>query len=92
MVDTQGYQQIMASANRTKIAVEKEQWKLATQLWGITEGVIVNMTGNIDFYNILYKSKSGSNVKDINNNIEGKHSETFPFEVNVNCFRVCLYF
>ncbi|XP_043474711.1 retinoid-inducible serine carboxypeptidase-like [Leptopilina heterotoma] len=70
MVDTQGYQKIMASANRTKVAVEKEQWKLATQLWGITEGVILNMTGNIDFYNILYKSKSGSSVKDLNNNIE----------------------
>lgn len=74
MVDTEGYKQIMKYANKTKIAVEKEEWKLATQLWSATESVILNMTGNIDFYNILYKSRGRNYLKSIiySNKVEGK--------------------
>ncbi|XP_043286962.1 retinoid-inducible serine carboxypeptidase-like [Venturia canescens] len=55
MVDAQGYEKIEASAQLTKEAVENEQWTAATRLWSGTEGVIMRVTGNIDFYNILYK-------------------------------------
>ncbi|XP_051168676.1 retinoid-inducible serine carboxypeptidase-like [Leptopilina boulardi] len=84
MVDTEGYQQIMKSANKTKIAVEKGQWKLATQLWGVTEQVILDMTNNIDFYNILYKSTSRGYIKSkiLSNNVNDNYSfeDTFSDE------------
>ncbi|XP_033223608.1 retinoid-inducible serine carboxypeptidase-like [Belonocnema kinseyi] len=62
MVDTQGYQTIMKSANQTRAAVEAEEWELATELWSMTESIILNMTNNIDFYNILYKTKPSYNL------------------------------
>lgn len=62
MVDTEGYQRIEASAQLTKEAVESELWDEATRLWSRTERVIMQATGNIDFYNILYEM-SWNNLK-----------------------------
>lgn len=59
MVDTEGFQKIEAAAGETKSAVENEEWLKATQLWSYTEHVILQVTGNIDFYNILYKVSPG---------------------------------
>ena len=55
MVDTEGYKQIQASAEKTKKAIETGQWTTATTLWSTTENVIMRVTKNIDFYNILTK-------------------------------------
>ena len=65
MVDTQGYQEIMRIANFTKSAVEAKEWELATNLWSNTEGVILNLTNNIDFYNILSNVNSASSQSDL---------------------------
>ncbi|XP_051168677.1 retinoid-inducible serine carboxypeptidase-like [Leptopilina boulardi] len=68
MVDTEGYQQIMKSANKTKVAVEKEEWKLAFDLWMDTEQEIINVTKSISFNNIL--DKSSVNESTFSNDLE----------------------
>ncbi|XP_058805598.1 uncharacterized protein LOC131672414 [Phymastichus coffea] len=55
MVDTDGFERIRAMANRTRRAVEAAQWSLATSLWARTEAVVLQATGNVDFYNVLRK-------------------------------------
>ncbi|KAJ9580538.1 hypothetical protein L9F63_024284 [Diploptera punctata] len=55
MVDTDGYEAINEYAQKTKAALDAEDFERATTLWGQTEYVILDVTGNIDFYNILYK-------------------------------------
>ncbi|CAK9803362.1 Retinoid-inducible serine carboxypeptidase [Anthophora plagiata] len=55
MVDTDGFKKIEKAAMMTKNAVDLEQWRIATQAWSYTEGVISEVTNNIDFYNILTK-------------------------------------
>lgn len=59
MVDTEGYQEIHKWALKTKDAVDGGDWTTATTLWGQTENVILRVTGNIDFYNILTKVQGG---------------------------------
>ncbi|XP_043496527.1 retinoid-inducible serine carboxypeptidase-like [Polistes fuscatus] len=55
MIDSNGYKKIQISANATKDAVDNGRWSMATTLWSYTENVIVKVTDNIDFYNILTK-------------------------------------
>lgn len=55
MVDTEGYEEIQKWARYTKDAIDDGEWSTATSLWGQTENVILSITGNIDFYNILTK-------------------------------------
>ena len=55
MVDTNGYEAINYYAHLTKAAVDAGDFYEATILWGNTEYVILDVTGGIDFYNILYK-------------------------------------
>lgn len=57
MIDIRGYDLIQKSIEATKLAVEKERWQEATNLWGRTENVIMETVNNIDFYNILEKKK-----------------------------------
>lgn len=57
MVDTEGYNRIVQSAETTRMAVESEKWAQATDLWARTEQVILDATDNVDFYNILYKTQ-----------------------------------
>lgn len=61
MVDTDGYEKINKAALRTKEAVDSKRWANATKLWSYTEGVIGEVTNNIDFYNILTKMEPDSN-------------------------------
>ncbi|XP_053994380.1 retinoid-inducible serine carboxypeptidase-like [Hylaeus volcanicus] len=56
MVDTAGYNKINKAALATKKAAEAGSWKTSTSLWSYTEGVILDETNNIDFYNILSKT------------------------------------
>ncbi|KAK9300872.1 hypothetical protein QLX08_006578 [Tetragonisca angustula] len=62
MVDTAGYEKINEAAVKTKNAVDTKQWATATRLWSYTEGVIDQITNNIDFYNILTKMEPGNKV------------------------------
>lgn len=57
MIDRAGYEKVDQVAQLTKQAVERGAWKTATALWADTESVILKVTGNIDFYNILSKVK-----------------------------------
>ncbi|KAF7988459.1 hypothetical protein HCN44_001032 [Aphidius gifuensis] len=57
MIDIRGYDLIQKSIEATKLAVEQERWQEATNLWGRTENVIMEIVNNIDFYNILEKKK-----------------------------------
>ncbi|XP_078042161.1 retinoid-inducible serine carboxypeptidase [Augochlora pura] len=57
MVDTDGYKMIDKAAQSTKKAVDTGLWKTATNLWSHTENVILQATSNIDFYNILTKTR-----------------------------------
>ncbi|XP_029055382.1 retinoid-inducible serine carboxypeptidase-like isoform X2 [Osmia bicornis bicornis] len=58
MIDRAGYEKIDQVAQMTKQAVERGTWKTATVLWANTENAIYDVTGNIDFYNILTKMTS----------------------------------
>ncbi|KOX69411.1 Retinoid-inducible serine carboxypeptidase [Melipona quadrifasciata] len=62
MVDTAGYEKINEAALKTKNAVDTKQWTTATRLWSYTEGIIAQVTNNIDFYNILTKMEPGNKV------------------------------
>ncbi|XP_049811567.1 retinoid-inducible serine carboxypeptidase-like [Schistocerca nitens] len=55
MVDSEGYAQIDRYAQLTKNAINAGDYSLATSLWSTTESIILSVTYNIDFYNILYK-------------------------------------
>ncbi|XP_076171336.1 retinoid-inducible serine carboxypeptidase isoform X2 [Ptiloglossa arizonensis] len=55
MVDTAGYNTISKAAQKTKEAVLSGKWYTATYLWNYTENIILKITNNIDFYNILTK-------------------------------------
>ncbi|KZC04812.1 Retinoid-inducible serine carboxypeptidase [Dufourea novaeangliae] len=59
MVDTAGYKEIDKWAQMTKKSVNARNWETATTLWGYTESVILKVTNNIDFYNILTKMVPG---------------------------------
>ncbi|XP_060832676.1 retinoid-inducible serine carboxypeptidase-like [Bombus pascuorum] len=61
MVDTDGYEKVNKAALRTKEAVDSERWADATRLWSYTEGAIIEVTNNIDFYNILTKIEPYTN-------------------------------
>lgn len=58
-VDNDGYNQIMSVANRTRDAVNQGSWTQATNLWSSTEGVVMQVTDGIDFYNVLTKIGGG---------------------------------
>lgn len=64
MVDTNGFERIEKAALETKMVVDNEKWSEATKLWSYTENVIIQVAGNIDFYNILYKT-SPSRLKNV---------------------------
>lgn len=53
-VDTKGYNTIDSYAKQTEAALDAGNYELATDLWGSTEMVILDVTGGIDFYNVLY--------------------------------------
>lgn len=55
-MDQAGYEAIAAAAATTQAAVDRNQWTQATNAWGNTEGVIGEVSGGVDFYNILYKT------------------------------------
>lgn len=48
----------MKYANLTQQAVDQKQWRQATNLWGQTENVVLQVTAGIDFYNILNRGGS----------------------------------
>ncbi|CAL7939973.1 unnamed protein product [Xylocopa violacea] len=55
MVDTDGYEKVSKAAELTKKNVDSGNWNIATKMWSYTEGEIIRVTNNIDFYNILTK-------------------------------------
>ncbi|XP_012228327.1 retinoid-inducible serine carboxypeptidase-like [Linepithema humile] len=63
MVDTEGFEAINTAAKITKDKVENNQWEAATDYWAYTQGIVLQKTYNVDFYNILTKiSYSGLNL------------------------------
>ncbi|XP_011686912.1 PREDICTED: retinoid-inducible serine carboxypeptidase-like [Wasmannia auropunctata] len=60
MIDTEGFQRIDKAAQITKNAVYYEEWTRATQEWARTQGVVLEETYNVDFYNILSKMNPNS--------------------------------
>ncbi|XP_014230834.1 retinoid-inducible serine carboxypeptidase-like [Trichogramma pretiosum] len=74
MVDTSGYFDIQRAANRTRDAVKTNQWSLATNLWAYTENVIMRVTRNIDFYNILTKVRTSQAMRVFRDNEESAKS------------------
>ncbi|XP_063987297.1 retinoid-inducible serine carboxypeptidase-like [Diachasmimorpha longicaudata] len=57
MIDRRGLESIERAALATQRAVNEGRWRDATNLWSYTEGVIQSVTGNINFYNILEKTR-----------------------------------
>ncbi|CAB0030123.1 unnamed protein product [Trichogramma brassicae] len=71
MIDTSGYFDVQRAANRTRDAIKKNQWSLATDLWAYTGNIIIRSTRNIDFYNILTKVRTSPAMRAIRINKEG---------------------
>jgi hypothetical protein len=59
-VDTEGYRTIDGYAQQTKAALEAGNYDLATDLWGRTEMIILQVTAGIDFYNVLFPVRDNS--------------------------------
>ncbi|KAI4476395.1 hypothetical protein M0804_013605 [Polistes exclamans] len=55
MIDSNGYKKIEILANATRDAVNSGRWSMATTLREYTKSTILQVTDNIDFYNILTK-------------------------------------
>lgn len=53
-VDTKGYREIQAAAIQTEHTLNEGKYEDATWQWGRTEGVIIEQTLGIDFYNVLF--------------------------------------
>lgn len=53
-VDTKGYREIQAAAIETEHILNQERFEDATYAWGNTQGVLMNQTGPIDWYNVLF--------------------------------------
>ena len=56
MVDQDGYESINQAALQTKAAVDANRWTSATNYWSQTEGVVLDVSNGVDFYNILTKT------------------------------------
>lgn len=65
MVDTESFKEIDAAAQITKSKVKLGKWTQATAAWSNTQGVVLEKTYNVDFYNILTKR-----------NLDSYHSST----------------
>ncbi|XP_005186526.1 retinoid-inducible serine carboxypeptidase-like [Musca domestica] len=59
IVDKDGYEQIMESYNRTLEYVENEEWHKAYKQWMNTSYIALNVSENVNFYNILKYLKEG---------------------------------
>ncbi|XP_048179838.1 retinoid-inducible serine carboxypeptidase [Corvus hawaiiensis] len=55
LLDDNGLAEVTAVAKEIMDAINKNQYGLATELWGKAEGVIEENTDNVNFYNILTK-------------------------------------
>ncbi|KAM4890139.1 retinoid-inducible serine carboxypeptidase isoform 3-T3 [Sylvia borin] len=55
LLDDNGLAEVTAVAKEIMDAINKDQYGLATELWGKAEGVIEENTDNVNFYNILTK-------------------------------------
>ena len=70
-------------ANDFSQAVENGQWEYATNLWGRTEQVIMQVADGVDFYNILKKERLPlyyANTKEWKA-LEVPHDPIFPFSL-----------
>ncbi|XP_070529256.1 retinoid-inducible serine carboxypeptidase isoform X2 [Cardiocondyla obscurior] len=59
MVDSEGFKAIDNAAQITNKQVENGKWTQATIAWSNTQGVVLQKTHNVDFYNILTKTSPG---------------------------------
>ncbi|XP_071430035.1 retinoid-inducible serine carboxypeptidase isoform X2 [Pithys albifrons albifrons] len=55
LLDDNGLAEVTAVAKEIMDAINKNQYGLATELWGKAEGVIEENTDNVNFYNIMTK-------------------------------------
>nr|CAB3265902.1 retinoid-inducible serine carboxypeptidase [Phallusia mammillata] len=53
LLDDPGLAAVNQAAQATQNAVNNGDWSRATNLWSLTESVIINHADNVDFYNIL---------------------------------------
>jgi len=54
LLDELGRKKVEQSAAATQKACDDGEWEKATNLWSLTESVIIRETDNVDFYNILF--------------------------------------
>ncbi|KAF2898896.1 hypothetical protein ILUMI_07279 [Ignelater luminosus] len=62
-VDQEGHDIVNVGAQRTKAAIDAGRFEEATDEWGRTEYLIMDVAKNVDFYNILKKIKSTGNSR-----------------------------
>ncbi|XP_002737769.1 retinoid-inducible serine carboxypeptidase-like [Saccoglossus kowalevskii] len=62
LVDIKGMSAVNGVANKCQHAIEKGDWKNATELWSDAESTIEELTDNVNFYNILQHNADEQNV------------------------------
>ena len=89
-VDEDGYDSIMAATNATELAFNEGRFSESTSFWGWTEGVIIDVTHGIDFYNVLRPQRAVStsrlnHLRDIEGNktisLETFYYNKFSFQI-----------
>ncbi|XP_043925643.1 retinoid-inducible serine carboxypeptidase [Protopterus annectens] len=60
LLDDEGLEEVTAAAKDVQDAVEKGDFRLATELWSKAETVVESNTDNVSFYNILKKDVAKS--------------------------------
>jgi serine carboxypeptidase 1 len=85
-VDADGYQKIHSMAKRTERAFEQGNFALATDMWALTETILEEETGAIDFYNVQYDIQfRGKNEGSLRSAlIQTLSPREFAFEIMVN--------
>jgi serine carboxypeptidase 1 len=59
-VNPRGFEEIEKAAEATIEAVDANEWRKATELWGKTEEVIERVSAGVNFYNILARNPNTS--------------------------------
>jgi len=65
LTDAEGARLIKEEADKSQAAIDNGNWVLATHYWGTTEGVVINQTNGVDFYNILKFEDYSARVRDV---------------------------
>nr|XP_002130982.1 retinoid-inducible serine carboxypeptidase [Ciona intestinalis] len=85
LLDDAGLTAVNNAAAATQSAVDAGNWVRATNLWSLTESVIMQRTDNVDFYNILsphHATTSRSQQRNVSTLVDPELAAGYSIHVN----------